>query len=847
MNYTYITNKLNWKLVQLCTVLLISLFSTKINGQCAIPAVGCPTTNLANYGANSNTNAATIEYDNFGSSFHSTVARNGNGDFEVWGESMSNTGTNVLSPSILNATNYPALGVAIPLKIGVGSKSVSTAQGILLATDGLYAWGNRGNVLATTLTTSTTFQKVTINGKADGLPIGVTPSDVKMMFVTHQTIAITTCSGDVWVISLDANVRGNGAAGTSLEWYQVTEDAGGNAVLNNIVATRGSAGALMALRTDGSVYVWGNSVYLGNNSPVIAVQSRAIQMTLPAGITPKMIGSGNNKANKRSFYVLATNGNLYALGSNNFRQLGDWTVTERLSWVQPRYTSAAGPVMNNVIWISPQEHDTEHNAVNIINNNKTLYSFGENNNGMLSTGGASVDPFIPTGLAMADAILAVETGGHTTMVIKQCEKNFGYVGHRIAGSMGDGTNTTSTITSFTFVTAAITICGAGDPEISVAIAPSGPTSGYCIGSSANLSTTPPGGAISIASGPASVVGDVVTFTGLGTVIIAYDLVDACGVTQSAITTLTTEFCPSDLQVVKASSTTTPIVGDNVTFTITATNNGAYDAYGVKVEDFLPTGYTIVGSPVLSTGTWSAPNWTIGNLANLANATMTITATVLATGSYANTATISGNSPDPVTSNNTSTVTPVPCAPIPMVSAVNQPTCDVATGSFTISNYDAIYTYTVTPSIGVTIVGSSVTAPEGSYFVTATFGSCSVNSAIVVINAQPATPAAPTVGTITQASCTTVTGSVELTGLPSGTWTINPGAITGNAVTTTISGLALGTTFNYTVTNSSGCTSVASANIVITNLICANDDDTSATPVNGLDGNTNLVNAYTNDT
>ena len=66
------------------------------------------------------------------------------------------------------------------------------------------------------------------------------------------------------------------------------------------------------------------------------------------------------------------------------------------------------------------------------------------------------------------------------------------------------------------------------------------------------------------------------------------------------------------------------------------------------------------------------------------------------------------------------------------------------------------------------------------------------SANVVINPQPATPSAPTVGTITQPTCTVATGSVVLNGLPSsGTWTINPGGITGTGTSTTITGLASG--------------------------------------------------------
>ncbi|MGY0040701.1 DUF11 domain-containing protein [Pedobacter sp. NJ-S-72] len=64
----------------------------------------------------------------------------------------------------------------------------------------------------------------------------------------------------------------------------------------------------------------------------------------------------------------------------------------------------------------------------------------------------------------------------------------------------------------------------------------------------------------------------------------------------------------------------------------------------------------------SSGTTYVPAtglWTIGTLANTATSTLTITATVNATGPYANTATIAGTENDPMLANNTSTVTTTP--------------------------------------------------------------------------------------------------------------------------------------------------------------------------------------------
>ncbi|WP_149205978.1 DUF7507 domain-containing protein [Flavobacterium johnsoniae] len=87
-------------------------------------------------------------------------------------------------------------------------------------------------------------------------------------------------------------------------------------------------------------------------------------------------------------------------------------------------------------------------------------------------------------------------------------------------------------------------------------------------------------------------------------------------------------------------------------------------------------------------------------------------------------------------------------------------------------------------------------------------------------------APPVIGTINNTGCAAL-GTVELTNLPSGNWTIerSPGLITttGSGTTTTITGLTAGT-YTFRVTNSTGCKSPASANAVVT--------DQSSTTWNG---------------
>src|SRR5574343_25280 len=536
--------------VRLILLGFLVLYAKNSHSQCGFQAT-CATTDYLNFGMGSNTDATSLEYDNFISSFHSTVVRTANGSYKTWGELMANNGsTNLLAPTEINSTNFPALTGSV-LKAHLGSDFSGTVQGIVLTTTGLFAWGVEGAVLHANITSSSTFQKLTINGQTDGLPVGVDPLDVKMMFSTSTTLAIVTCTGSVYVIAQDGEVTGTGVntltAGQAVQWYQVTEATAGNPVISNVIQVRGSRNTLFALKSDGTLWTWGSETYLGETSAQ-ASRNRATQMTLPTANPIKMIGVTRNSASSAvSYYVLNADGNLYSLGFNSQRQLGDWSTTTRTTWVQPRYSSAVGPVMNNIHWISPQEHDARFGAINVLTADSVNYNWGDANGQLLGRGGTGTfDPGIPNGINITDRILAVETGGHTSMLVKKCEDYFGYVGHRINGSMGDGTTTTSNEAAYTFATAVVFICGATNLDVTITGAPTFGAGGlYCNGSSVDLIPSPSGGTLTLLSGPGSLAGTIMTFNGTGntTVDVQYAVtVPGCPIAKTTTISLLTEDC-----------------------------------------------------------------------------------------------------------------------------------------------------------------------------------------------------------------------------------------------------------------------------------------------------------------
>ncbi|WP_444671184.1 T9SS type B sorting domain-containing protein [Flavobacterium columnare] len=117
-----------------------------------------------------------------------------------------------------------------------------------------------------------------------------------------------------------------------------------------------------------------------------------------------------------------------------------------------------------------------------------------------------------------------------------------------------------------------------------------------------------------------------------------------------------------------------------------------------------------------------------------------------------------------------------------------------------------------------IIANSNTSHNGVYtLVVTTPGGCTISdSTNVIVNPLPT---APIISSITQPSCNVSTGSVSFNNLPSsGTWTVTASpsgtSITGSGTNAIFNGLTGNNTYTFTVTNSNGCTSAVSAQVLI---------------------------------
>jgi uncharacterized repeat protein (TIGR01451 family) len=115
---------------------------------------------------------------------------------------------------------------------------------------------------------------------------------------------------------------------------------------------------------------------------------------------------------------------------------------------------------------------------------------------------------------------------------------------------------------------------------------------------------------------------------------------------------------ADLQISKSAAPVTVVPGEQVTYSLTVTNQGPSEAAGVVVTDALPAGLNYVSGST-SQGTVAHAGGTVtANLGVLAagqTATVTIVASAEVPGEVTNSASVAASTHDPATANNTASV------------------------------------------------------------------------------------------------------------------------------------------------------------------------------------------------
>lgn len=430
--------------------------------------------------------------------FHATLVRPAAGGYILFGELANGDGvTNITTPAKIetgsNGFNFKGQVRMATL----GSTSAFTYhQYFLLTTAGLYAWGTRGTIVGTTVTSGTAMQPIS-------LPPGVSPANIRMIDAgasyntgglvgdqtnTNGSLALLTTTGEVWIrssvsaanITSEYNaVQGDGNLLTnnaSTDWHQVEISAG--VPLTGMLDVRTSGAAAMA--TNGTqFYTWGRNVFKGDGTAA-AVQHYATLMTNPITISlpvnqVDMGFSGNISA---SYYLLDNQGVVHVLGNNNNGQLGIGDITAQPSWAritqkneepdggtnETDVTSAMGRVLQ----LSTNNHDAHYGHLILITDNKRAYHAGSNAGGGGMSGTVAPTSFyIPTAMTTGSGasmlpgrIVIAEAGGHIGILGKEGSDRYGYVGHTVSGSDGcNGCTASPSEYNFESTTSTGPLCG----------------------------------------------------------------------------------------------------------------------------------------------------------------------------------------------------------------------------------------------------------------------------------------------------------------------------------------------------------------------------------------------------
>ncbi|MBE0390362.1 T9SS sorting signal type C domain-containing protein [Flavobacterium sp. PL002] len=343
--------------------------------------------------------------------------------------------------------------------------------------------------------------------------------------------------------------------------------------------------------------------------------------------------------------------------------------------------------------------------------------------------------------------------------------------YSVSGGCGATASAQKTVTispsaSIGSVSGSNSICIAGNATYTaISVVLSGGTGAW---SSSNIT-------VASVSGGGSVKGE-----SAGTATITYTITGGCGGTVSASQVITVN-APSS--VVSVSGASPICFGSTTTYT--------------------------ANSVVLSGGTGS---WTSSNTAIATVDSVTGVVTAVTPGTALIIYSISGGCGS-AQAQQSVIVNAATAAP---TGSANQSFCNSSPTVASLSaTGTAIKWYSV--ATGGTALATTVALSNGThYYASQTISGCEGTNRLDV-SVTVGSVSAPTIGTVTNIDCVNPTGSVVLNGLPTGNWTINPGAITGTGTSYTITGLTAGS-YTYTVTNASGCISPATTTggIVITN-------------------------------
>ncbi len=225
--------------------------------------------------------------------------------------------------------------------------------------------------------------------------------------------------GTVW--AWGNNFRGQLGNGNYANTSTPVQVSGG---LSGVIAVAGGYYHSVALENDGTVWAWGYNVYgqLGDGTN----WDRTTPVKILSGARAIAAGSYHSVA-------LKNDGTVWAWGNNGNGQLGDGTTVNKSSPTQVRLPD--GTPLSDVVAISV---NNESSASYAVKSDGTVWAWGDNSNGQLGLGYLNLDRTIPVQVPGLVGVTNVAAGSAYTVAVKTNGTVWAW-GQNINGQLGDNT------------------------------------------------------------------------------------------------------------------------------------------------------------------------------------------------------------------------------------------------------------------------------------------------------------------------------------------------------------------------------------------------------------------------
>ena len=247
--------------------------------------------------------------------------------------------------------------------------------------------------------------------------------------------------GSVWGWGVNAGALGDGTEDPFSAFPVQALGYEGVGYLADVVGISAGYGLSAALKSDGSVWMWGSSSYGGLGSgPAVQYSNTPVRVVGPdgSGYLPNVVAISCGLFH---VVVLKSDGTVWTWGYNQSGQLGDDSQTHRNVPVQVKGPGGSGHLADIVAAAAGGYHTLA------LSSDGTVWAWGHNGSGQLGNGGTGLaktpmQVVGPGGTGHLSGVVALAGGATHTMALRIDGTVWAW-GYNEQGQLGNGTNVNS--------------------------------------------------------------------------------------------------------------------------------------------------------------------------------------------------------------------------------------------------------------------------------------------------------------------------------------------------------------------------------------------------------------------